>query len=127
MLVTFTVPGLPPTANNRLGTHIVKGRAVLHRSKSASSWQSTVGAYGRLAMGRRPLIAERVEVRLVFRVGPLRRRDVDAGVKDTLDGLTGAVLTDDRLVRVLSVELEDVGSAKDEATEVTVDVVGRAL
>ena len=127
MSVTMTIPGLPPTSNSRLGAHVVGGKARLHRSKGASSWQSTVGAYGRLAMGRRPLIAERVEVRLVFRVGPLRRRDVDAGVKDTLDGLTGAVLTDDRLVRVLSVELEDVGSADDESTAVTVEALGCAL
>lgn len=124
MLVTFTVPGLPPTANNRLGTHIVKGRAVLHRSNGATSWQATVGAYGRQAMGRRPLIAERVEVRLVFRVGPMRRRDVDAGVKDTLDSMSLTVFTDDRLVRSLSVTLEDVASAKDEATVVTVEPMG---
>jgi len=120
MSVVITVPGLPPTSNSRIGAHVAKGRAVLHRIKGATSWQTTVGAYGRQAMGRRPLIGERVGVRLVFRVGPLRRRDVDAGVKDTLDGLSGSVLADDRLVRVLSVELEEVASAKDEATVIEV-------
>ena len=119
MTLTFTIPGLPPSANVRLGAHVTKGRAMLPRNKGATSWQSTVGAYGRLAMGRLPLITTRVAVRIVFRVGPARRRDVDAGVKDTLDGLVPSVLADDRLVRSLTVDLID--SAKEsESTTITV-------
>lgn len=119
MTLTFTIPGLPPSTNARLGAHVTKGRAVLHRNKGATSWQSTVGAYGRLAMGRQPLITTRVAVRIVFRVGPARRRDVDAGVKDTLDSLTNTVFTDDRLVRSLTVDLIDCAK-EDESTTITV-------
>lgn len=119
MTITFTIPGLPPPANARLGAHVTKGRAVLHRNKGATSWQSTVGAYGRLAMGRQPLITTRVAVRIVFRVGPARRRDVDAGVKDTLDGLVPSVLADDRLIRSLTVDLIDCAK-EDESTTITV-------
>lgn len=119
MTITFAIPGLPPPANARLGAHVTKGRAVLHRNKGATSWQSTVGAYGRLAMGRQPLITTRVAVRIVFRVGPARRRDIDAGLKDSFDGLTGSVLADDRLIRSLTVDLIDCAK-EDESTTITI-------
>jgi len=131
-MITLTIPGLPPTANTRIGAHVINGKAKLHRSKGATSWQATVGAYGRIAMGRRAVITDKVDVRLVFRCGPRRRRDVDGGVKDTLDGLSGrakrgdraavpgAVIADDRQVRRLVVELEDVADEEDEATVIEV-------
>lgn len=122
MTLTFTIPGLPPSANARLGAHVTRGKAVLHRNKGATSWQATVGAYGRLAMGRRPLITTRVAVRIVFRVGPMRRRDIDAGIKDSSDALISTILTDDRLIRSLTVDLEDV-PREDESTTITVLVL----
>lgn len=132
MTVTITIPGLPPTANDR---HYIGDDDHLHTRSTVKRWHGTVAAYGRHAMQRRPLFTVPVRVRIVFRVSRKRRRDIDAGIKDTLDGMSGraatkrkpaqvgTVLANDRLVRHLEVELVEVASAKDEATVVTVEDV----
>lgn len=126
--VTFTVPGLPPTANARL---YVGDDGHTHTRRGVKSWQDTVAAYGRIAMGRSPVITEPVVVVITYFCGPKRRRDVDAGGKDTLDGLagraargkrsarSGTVIANDKQVKALLQVVEPCG-AKDEATRVVV-------
>lgn len=102
MVVRFAVPGLPPSANERIGAHVHHSKAKLHRKEAATAWQDTVAAYGRAAMARRPLIDVPCVVLIVFSLTPKRRRDTDAGIKDTQDGLRQSVIVDDRLVECVT-------------------------
>lgn len=122
VIVTFTIPALPPCANARLkanGAASAKAGRPFRTSSEVKAWRSTAGAFARAAMsaGRVPKFTSRVAVAIVYHLGPAHRRDIDSGVKDTLDALTGIVWTDDRLARRMTVDLADGGTG---TTEVTV-------
>ena len=102
--------GLPPCSNRRL----VATADGLKRRKGVSSWQTGFGLAARLAMRTaglaEPLDGDVVAV-IVFNLSPKRRRDIDSGIKDTLDALSGHVWNDDRQVKALCVLLEHSGDS----------------
>ena len=124
MIYALTLPGLPPRANARLVPVVVAGRPALRHRHGAGvkQWQGDAKVSALVQLRQQGLwspLAGRVAV--VARWTAKRPRDVDAGVKDTLDALTGVLWVDDRQAGPLAL---DVRLGEAEGTEVwaTVDL-----
>lgn len=121
-MICISIPALPPLANRRLMPIITsKGKPGLCARGEVGNFQAGAGLVAQIAMRAqglsRPLSAPVAAV-IVFRLGPKTRRDLDAGIKDALDALTGIVWDDDKQVRGLAV----LTRPGDDSTDVYVSV-----
>lgn len=130
MLYHYTIPAVPPPANERLKA-VSKGfgGAKLAATSAVADWKRTAAVYLRRPSGV-PMLAGPVAVGLVFRFGS-QRRDVDSGVKDALDAMlpmkdpkwgivldASALVSDDRQVVALYVAKD--GRKGNAATEIVI-------
>lgn len=115
--VSFVVPGRPvPYARP---AQAGKRR---YAETASAAYMRAVGTYATLAMRGRPRFAGEVRVEAEFHV-PERaaaRADVDNLAKAALDGLSGIVIADDRLVVELLACKRRAATAADERTVITV-------
>lgn len=120
----LSLPGLPPRANERLVPIVVAGKPALRHRRAAGVglWQRVANVSALVQLRQQGLWAPLTgRVAVVVRWTAKRPRDVDAGVKDTLDALTGVLWADDRQAGPLAL---DVRLGEAEGTEVwaTVDL-----
>lgn len=95
--VRIDIPGLPPALNDR--KLLVRG--IPMNRPAVKKFQRTAAASGLAAMavaGHRRMFEGPIVAVVDFVLGAHRRRDVDASLKDALDGLQGTVYRNDRQI-----------------------------
>jgi len=113
-LLSFAIPGLPPTVN-----HIYRSWGGRPRTKTPATrrWQERTAAT-LAAIWRHETITDDVAVKLVFITKDRRRWDIDNRLKALLDTLTMArIIKDDCQIKRLTAE-----RVKGEETKTCVEV-----
>ena len=101
IVLSFTVPLVPPTVNHYV-RHTRKGEHYLTRAAKAFKDAVAICAAGRSIDDD----AKRVQVAISIYLGRGDRGDIDNYPKCVLDGLKGTVIKSDAMVKCLLVTLE---------------------
>jgi Holliday junction resolvase RusA-like endonuclease len=119
----FIIPGLPPTTNHCYGLTVKGGKAVMYKTQAAKDWQEMASLIINTQQKHQDWSKVSVAVDITFHCHRPVKRDVDGGIKITLDTVAAALGFNDSKVVWLQAGKDKADAESEEQAEIMVNSI----